>query len=53
MDALFGLTIQLIMSNLRQFSLGVETPERSEEKVADFQKTLLGRQLRNMAVDPG
>ncbi|WP_281398086.1 hypothetical protein [Ruficoccus amylovorans] len=41
------------MSNLRQFSLGVETPERPEEKVADFQKTLLRRQFRNMAVDPG
>ena len=53
MNALFRIYIQLIMSDLRQFFLGVDTPERPEEKVADFQKTLLGREFRNMAVDPG
>ncbi len=53
MDALFRSHIQLIMSNLRQFLLCVETAERPEEKVANFPKTLLGREFRNMAVDPG
>ena len=52
MDALFLVYIQLIMSDLRQFLLCMETTERSEEKVADFPKTLLGRKFRNMAVDP-
>lgn len=53
MYALFLIFIQFIVKGLRDSFLYVNAPQRTDEKIADFQKTLLGRQFRNMTIYAG